>query len=157
MSCQFILFKVDQLFVYVYLLFFGFLPHLGRQRALSRVPCAIQQVLISHLFHTQYQQCEYIIPRLPVLPNTLLYPLGVHVLVLDICVSVSVWQIRSSIPRLLLFNDTFYLNMELHTFAVVAVQSLNHVSLQLHGLQNTRLPCSLLPPGVCSNSHPLRR
>ena len=30
-------------------------------------------------------------------------------------------------------------------------------SSQLHGLQNTKLPCSLLPPGVCSNSRPLGR
>ena len=34
--------KVNQLYVYIYLLFFGFLYHLGHYRALRRVPCAIQ-------------------------------------------------------------------------------------------------------------------
>ena len=32
-------------------LFFRFFPHIGHQRALSRVPCAIQQVLINYLFY----------------------------------------------------------------------------------------------------------
>ena len=35
-----------------YSLFFGFLSHLGHYRALSRVPWATQQVLISYLFYT---------------------------------------------------------------------------------------------------------
>ena len=30
-------------------------------------------------------------------------------------------------------------------------------SLQPHGLQHTRLPCPLPPPGACSNSSPLNR
>ena len=33
----------------------GFPSHLGHHRALSRVPCAIQYVLISYLFYTEYQ------------------------------------------------------------------------------------------------------
>ena len=49
--------KVNQLHVYVQPLFFGFPPDLGHHRALSRVPCAIQQVLICYLFYTWYQQC----------------------------------------------------------------------------------------------------
>ena len=36
-------------------LFFGFPSHLGHHRALRKVPCAIQQVLIGYLFYTQYQ------------------------------------------------------------------------------------------------------
>ena len=44
--------KVNQLYVYIYPLFFEFPSHLGHQRALSRVPCAIQSVLISYLFYT---------------------------------------------------------------------------------------------------------
>ena len=60
--CQFLLYsKVNQLYVYTYPLFFGFPSHLGHHRALlSGVPCAIQQVLISYLFYTQYQQCVYV-------------------------------------------------------------------------------------------------
>ena len=38
--------------IYIYLLPFGFLSHLGHRRALSRVPCATQYVLISSLFYT---------------------------------------------------------------------------------------------------------
>ena len=34
---------------------FGFPSHLGHHRALRKVPCAIQQVLIGYLFYTQYQ------------------------------------------------------------------------------------------------------
>ena len=36
---------MNQLYVYIYPLFFGFPSHLGHHRALSRVPRAIQQVL----------------------------------------------------------------------------------------------------------------
>ena len=58
MFCQFLLYsKVNQLYVYIYPLFFGFSSHLGHHSALSRDPCAIQYVLISYLFDTQYQQC----------------------------------------------------------------------------------------------------
>ena len=37
--------------VYIYLLVFGFPFHLGRHRALRRVPCAVPEVLISYLFY----------------------------------------------------------------------------------------------------------
>ena len=50
---QFLLYsKVNQLYVFIHPLFFGFPSHLGHHRALSRVPWAIQQVLISYLFYT---------------------------------------------------------------------------------------------------------
>ena len=38
---------MNQLYVYIISLFFGFPSHLGHHRALTRVPCAIQKVLIS--------------------------------------------------------------------------------------------------------------
>ena len=41
--------KVNQLYVHIYPLLFGFPSHLGHHRVLSRVPCAIQQVLISSI------------------------------------------------------------------------------------------------------------
>ena len=51
MLCQFLLYcKVNQLYIYIYPLFFGFPSHLDHHRALNRVPCATQQVLISYLF-----------------------------------------------------------------------------------------------------------
>ena len=41
-------------------------------RVLSRVPCAIQQVLISYLFYIQ--QCAYVNPNLPIYPSPVLTP-----------------------------------------------------------------------------------
>ena len=43
---------MNQLYVYIYPLFFGFSAHLGHHSALSTVPCAIWYVLISCLFYT---------------------------------------------------------------------------------------------------------
>ena len=96
--CQFILYsKVNQLYVYICPLFFGFPSHLGHQRALSRVPCVVQQVLISYLFYTQYQQCIYVNPNLPIHPSPT-SPLGIHTFVLYVCVSISALQASSSVP-----------------------------------------------------------
>ena len=64
--------KVNQLHVYIYPLFYGFLSHLGHRRALSRVPCATLYVLISFLIYTQYHQCIHVNPSLPIHPALLL-------------------------------------------------------------------------------------
>ena len=48
--------KVNQLYIYIYiypLFFFRFFSHIDHYRVLGRVPCAIQQVLISYLFYIQ--------------------------------------------------------------------------------------------------------
>ena len=61
MLCQFLLYsKVNQLYIYMYPLFFRFYSHIGHYRVLSRVPSAIQQILISYLFYIQ--QCVYVNP-----------------------------------------------------------------------------------------------
>ena len=50
MLCQFQVYSnVIQLYIYMYLFFFKFLSHLRYYRVLSRVPCAIQQVLDGYL------------------------------------------------------------------------------------------------------------
>ena len=68
MLCQFLLYsEVNQLYVYIYPLFFVFPSHIGHQRTLSRVPYAIQQVLISYLFYTYY--CIHVNPNLPIHPT----------------------------------------------------------------------------------------
>ena len=41
-------------YICIYPIFGGFPSYLGHQRALSRFPCAVQQVLISYLFYTLY-------------------------------------------------------------------------------------------------------
>ena len=51
MLCQFQLYsKVNQLYVYIYPLFFRFFSHIGHYRVLSRVPCAILLYSRSLLF-----------------------------------------------------------------------------------------------------------
>ena len=92
MLCQFQLCsKVNQLYIYIYPLSFGFPSHLGHRRALGRVPCAIQQVLISYLFYTQCQQCIYVNPNLPIGIGIDIYTL------LILCIIVS-WSSPSHPP-----------------------------------------------------------
>ena len=68
MLCQFQVHnKVNQLYIYIYLLFWRFFSHIGHYRVLSRVPRAIWQVLISYLFYIQ--QCVYVNPNLPIYPS----------------------------------------------------------------------------------------
>ena len=96
MLCQFLLYsKVNQVHVNIYPLFFGFPSHRGHYGVLNRVPCAIQSVLISYLFYTQYQKCVYVNASLPVHP-THPYRVGVHCL-FSLSVSVSALQISSSV------------------------------------------------------------
>lgn len=54
---------------YIFPFPFGLPFHSGRHTELSRISCAIQQGLISHLFYTQNQQCIYANPNFPV-PST---------------------------------------------------------------------------------------
>ena len=64
--CQFLLHsKANQLYALCIHIspLLGFPSYIGHYSALSRVPCAIQQVLISYLFCTQYQQCVSISPE----------------------------------------------------------------------------------------------
>ena len=66
MLCQFLQYsKVTQLYIYIYPLFFRFYSHMCHYRVLSRVPCAIQQVLIICFI----QWCVYVNPNLPVYPH----------------------------------------------------------------------------------------
>ena len=78
---------MNQLCVYICPLFFEFPSHLGHHRVLSRIPCAIQSVLISYLFYTSVNSvynCQSQSPNSSHLP-----PL----FVLYVCVSISVLQI----------------------------------------------------------------
>ena len=44
--------KVNQLYIYMYHLFFRFPSHLSHHRTLTRVPCAAQQVLIVYFIRS---------------------------------------------------------------------------------------------------------
>ena len=71
---------------------FWILFHIGHQGVLSRVSCAIQQVLISYSFFIQ--QCVYVDPNLPIYPSSPLVP-GHHKFIFSICNSITVLQISS--------------------------------------------------------------
>ena len=59
--------KMNQPYISIYFpSCFEFLSHSGHHSALSRVSCAIQQILISYLFYTQYRCVN---PNLPIRPN----------------------------------------------------------------------------------------
>ena len=59
LSCFPLYSKVNQPYVYTHPPFFGFLSDLGHHRALSRVCCAIQYVLISYLENGTLKGCTY--------------------------------------------------------------------------------------------------
>ena len=72
MLCQFQMYsKVNELYIYVYLLSFRFFPCLSHYRVSSRILCAIKQVLISYPFYIQ--NCVYVNPTLPIY-SSLLFP-----------------------------------------------------------------------------------
>ena len=92
--CQFLLqSKMNQLYIYIQSLFQGFASHLVHHRALSGVPCAIQQFLIGYLFYTLWP--IYVNLNLPV-HLAFSFLLCIHMFVICICVSISALQIRSS-------------------------------------------------------------
>ena len=81
MLCWFLLYsKVNQLCVYIYPLSFQFPSHLGHHRASSRVPYAIQQILISYLFIHSINSVYMSIPTFQFIPPTS-SQLGVHTFV----------------------------------------------------------------------------
>ena len=87
MLCLFLLYsKVNQFSIYMYPLFFRFSSHIGHYRVLSRVPCAIQEVLTSYLFCMVYI-CQSQSPNLSLPPT---FPLGNHKFAFYICDSISV-------------------------------------------------------------------
>ena len=83
MLYQFLLYcKNNQPYIDMYPLLFELSSYSGHHRALSRVPGAIQQVIINYLFYTQ--QCIYVNSSLPVLP-TPFPPLYPHICSLHLC------------------------------------------------------------------------
>ena len=60
MLCQFLLYtKVNHLYIYICPLFLRFFSHVGYYRVLSRIPCAIQQVLIMSLQSVEWDSLYY--------------------------------------------------------------------------------------------------
>ena len=59
---------------------------------------------------------------------------------------------RVSISSSVTWDWDFYVNLQCSKY-LSSVQSLS-VSLPLHGLKHTRLPCPSLTPGACTNSCP---
>ena len=68
--CQFLLHsKVNQLYVYTYLLFLGFPSHLGIHRGQSSLCYTVDSDQLSVVYNTQ--QCICVNPNLPIHPNLL--------------------------------------------------------------------------------------
>ena len=63
--------------IHIFPLFWISFPSRSLQR-LSRVPCTTQQVLISYLFYTLYQQYIYVNPSLPIHPPPLSSWVSIH-------------------------------------------------------------------------------
>ena len=83
--------------IHIYPLFSGFPFHLGHHRALNRVPCPIQEALITYLSYTQ--QCIYVNLDVPIHLTPPSSHHGIHPFhpVLYVCGSISALQVTSSI------------------------------------------------------------
>ena len=75
---------------------FGFPSHLGHHRTLSRLPCAVQLVLISYLF--MHNRVYVSIPTSQFIPPFPCTGTGIYAFVLYIRVSISALQVSSSAP-----------------------------------------------------------
>ena len=94
-------------------------------RTLSRVPWAIQKVLIGYLFYIQYQQCIHVNLDFPIHHTLLPFPLGVHMFDLCICVSISALQRRAS--TLFLWNPHIWVGMRKKNLVIIfASDSINY-------------------------------
>ena len=96
--------QVNQLYIHMYCLCFGFPSHLGHHRALRRAPWLYSRFsLVVYLIHTinSVYMYTYVGPSLPIHPTHHSPPTLVSIcllFVLHICLSTSALQIRSSIP-----------------------------------------------------------
>ena len=84
--------KVNQLYVYIYSLFFRFVSHLSHHRGQRRVPCARFSLVVyfMHSINSVYMSIpisQFIPPHPPFL-------LGIHTSVFSIYVTISALQIR---------------------------------------------------------------
>ena len=80
--CWFLLYsKVNQPHIHIYSLPFGFPSDSGHFGALSRVPWAIQYVLISYPFYTWYQLCILVNPNLSIHAPPSPLPLAIHIFI----------------------------------------------------------------------------
>ena len=68
---------------HIYPLFLGFPSYLGHHRALSKVPCAVQSVLISYLFYLS--QCIHANYNLPIRPTAPFLPWHPYTCSLHLC------------------------------------------------------------------------
>ena len=58
------------------LIFFRLFSHIDYYRILSRVPCAIQKVLVVYLFYIQYCVYMFVNPKLLIYPSPQRFPFG---------------------------------------------------------------------------------
>ena len=68
--------QVNLFSIYINLLFFRFFSHIGHNRVLSRIPCAIQQALINYLFYV-YSVVLVSVPVFQFIPSPLYPPVAI--------------------------------------------------------------------------------
>ena len=131
---------MSQLYIYLYLLFLDFFPHVGHYRVLNRVPCAVQYVLI--IYSIYINSSVYMSILVSPFIAALLSPL------------VTTGLVSIYVNQLLFYKEVHFLPL----ISVNSVSSVAHScldSLRPHGLQHTRLPCPSPTPRACTNSCPL--
>ena len=122
-----------QLYIHTYSFFFSFFPHIGYQRILSRVPCAVQQVLVSYLLYicvcvyiykiyTLIQICIYVYSvytciEFPVLHSRSL--LSVIYIYIYMCVCVYIYNIHTTYIHVCMY----VVYNTLHTYVYIHVCS----------------------------------
>ena len=120
--------KVNQLYIYIYPLFFRFFSHIGHYSILSRVPCVTQYVLISYQFYIL--QCVYV--NLPIYPSLHLLAPGNHTFIFYICNSISVLQISSFVPFFFFFLDSTYKQYHMKFVFLCLTYFTQYDNLQVH-------------------------
>ena len=77
-----------QLYI-MHIFFFRFFSHVSYHKILSRLPCALQQVLVDGLSYIS-SAYMHVHPKLLVYPSPPCFPFGNHKFVFHICKSVAV-------------------------------------------------------------------
>ena len=102
---------------YICPLFFRLFSHTDHHRALSRVPCATQWVLVGYLFYKQ--ECVCVNLKLLIYSSPRPFPFGNHKFVFEVCEPVSVLLIS-------LFVSFFFVRFRIWVMSHGICLSLSH-------------------------------
>ena len=133
MLCQFQVYsKLIQLYVYIYPFFFRFFSHVGYYRLLSRVPCAVQQVLVADLFLN-------------------IFTLGKRNFSVFCCHDFCLGGFFT-----MSHNTCIISQLKIVSFCTILLEYLKvYIIVVVDRLLSHRRPCPSASPGICSDSCPL--